>query len=132
MLTPFKFRKIYRASAWYDLTATAIFATPWTFLLLIDGIIWLAETTGLPGKMIEPDIFHIFFANLLGSVVIIWSLVRLKLDLTILARYDAVARFLFSAWMIYALLNGASYFILLMLVPEIIWGILQSLPVKDK
>lgn len=132
MLTPLQFRKIYRASAWYDLTATAVFATPWTFLLLIDAIIWLAATTGLPGNMIEPDIFHVFFANLLGSVVIIWSLVRLKLDMPILARYDAAARFLFSAWMIYALMNGASYFILVMLVLEITWGILQSLPVKEK
>ncbi len=130
MLSEVQFRKIYRASAWYDLTVTAVFATPWTFLLLVKGIAWVAGAAGLPGQMIEPDIFHVFFANLLGSVVIVWSVVRLKLDMLILARYDAVARYLFSAWMVYALLNGASFFILGMLVVEISWGIAQSLRIR--
>jgi len=69
-------------------------------------------------------------SNLLGSVVIVWSLVRLKLNMLILARYDAAARYLFSAWMVYALLNGASFFILGMLVVEISWGMAQSLRIR--
>jgi len=109
---------------------TAGFATPWTFVWLMQGVAWLGLAAGLPGEMIEPDVFHVFFANLLGSVVVVWSVVRLRLDLPVLGRYDAVARFMFSGWMVYALANGASVFIAAMLVPEICWGIAQAMRVR--
>jgi len=132
MLTETQFHKLYRASAWYDIIVTAAFATPWTIAFLFSTIAQVTIYLGVPGQVIEPDIYHIFFGSLMGSLVLVWSVARLKLDLPILARYDAAGRFFFSAWMIYALMNGASYVLFVMLVPEILLGIAQALPIRQK
>lgn len=132
MLSKSRFLTIYRASAIYDLLVTAAFATPWSFLFLMDVVGALATSLNLPGEIVQPDIFHVFFANLLGSVVVVWSLVRLRLNIPALARYDAAARYLFSTWMIFALVGGASWFLIWMLVIELSFGIAQSLPVEDE
>ncbi len=130
MLTEPQLRRIFRFSAWYDLVVTAAFATPWTFLYAMALITETAQVLNLPGQMISPDVFHVFFANLLGSIVLVWSVARLKINALVMVRYDAVGRLLFSIWMIYALANGASYFVLFLLVPEAILAVLQALPIK--
>lgn len=130
MLTEPQLKRIFRFSAWYDIVITAAFATPWSFVFMITLIANASEMLGLPGTMLSPDTFHIFFANLLGSVVLVWSVARLKLNILVMVRYDAVARWLFSIWMIYALANGASFFILFLLIPEAMLAVVQSLPLK--
>src|SRR3546814_10402698 len=45
-------------------------------------------------------------------------------------RYDAAGRFLFSAWMLYALLHGASAVLWVFLFFEVVWGLVQVLPVR--
>ena len=130
MLTEPQLRKIFRFSAWYDIIVTAAFATPWTFVLAVSMIAKISESLGLPGTMLVPDTFHIFFANLLGSIVLVWSVARLRLNLLVMVRYDAVARILFSMWMVYALANGASFFIMFLLIPEMALGVVQLLPLK--
>ncbi len=132
MLTEPHLKRIFRLSAWYDIIVTAGFATPWSFVFMIGLIADASERLGLPGTMLAPDTFHIFFANLLGSVVLVWSVARLKLNILIMVRYDAVARWLFSIWMIYALANGASFFILFLLIPEATLAVLQSLPLRKR
>ncbi len=130
MLTQSQFDRLYQWSTIYDLIITAPFATPWTFLVFMGVVHSLATHFGLPGALPDLDLFHIFFANLMGSVVVIWALVRLKLRKAILLRYDAAARYLFSTWMLYALLSGANMFLVFMLVIELSLAILQSLPIR--
>ena len=132
MLTEPQLRRIFRFSAWYDIVVTAAFATPWSFIFVIGLIADASQAIGLPGQMITPDVFHIFFANLLGSIVLVWSVARLKLNRLIMVRYDAVGRLLFSIWMAYALLTGASFFIVFLLIPEVILAVLQALPLKTR
>jgi hypothetical protein len=45
-------------------------------------------------------------------------------------RYDAVGRFLFSAWQVYALAHGASSLLVIFLFFELMWGVAQALPVR--
>ena len=45
-------------------------------------------------------------------------------------RYDAVLRFLFTTWQLYAVAHGASSIILAFSVFELAFGVLQSLPVR--
>ncbi len=130
MLTEPQLRKIFRFSAWYDIIVTAAFATPWTFVFVMGMIAKMSDTLGLPGIMLAPDTFHIFFANLLGSIVLVWSVARLRLNVLVMVRYDAVGRILFSMWMINALLNGASFFICFLLLPEMALAVVQLLPLK--
>ena len=130
MLTESQLIKISRFSAWYDIVVTTAFATPWTFVFLMGAISEIATRLSLPGSVLSPDVFHIFFANLFGTVVVIWSVVRLRLNLSVLARYDAIGRFLFSTWMVVALANGASYILIGLLVIEFSMGVIQALPLK--
>jgi hypothetical protein len=70
-------------------------------------------------------------ANLLGSVVTIWALWRIRHPQLLLGRYDAAARFLFAAWLIYAVAYGANVIVLGFIVFELIFDVLQSLSVKQ-
>ena len=102
------YKSLVRVSAAYDLIVTAPFMTPWTLTFVL-GLIndlgtWLGFAGGVP--VFEPT--HMLFAGLMGSVVVIWSLARIRLQLPILGRYDAAARFLFAAWQIFAVANGAT------------------------
>lgn len=95
--------RLVRASALYDLVVTAAFATPWTFHF-VHGV--LGRVSPLPA--FEPT--HVLIANLLGSIVVVWSLLRLLRVEPIYGLYDSFARGLFLIWQLYYLLamQGAS------------------------
>jgi hypothetical protein len=97
MLTENQFLKIVRASAAYDLVVTAAFVTPWTLSVLVSVVSVVHEGLGLPGLTPDLDVWQVLFANLMGSVVVVWSLVRLRLNLAVLGRYDMATRLLFAA-----------------------------------
>ena len=130
MLDARQFAAIVKGSALYDLVVTLPFATPWTFALLGWGLNHIDASLGLPGTLEAPHGLSMLMGNLMGSVVIVWSVARLHLALPILGRYDAAARFLFAAWQVHALAGGLSWIILPFLLIEIGLGIAQSLPVR--
>ena len=66
-----RYRQLVRTSAIYDLVATAAFATPWTFQLV-------HQTLGLISPLPDFKPLHGFFANLLGSIVVVWSILRIS------------------------------------------------------
>lgn len=122
---------IVRASAWYDLLVTWPFATPWTFVWLYGSLVAVAQSLALPGTVHPLDATHVMFANLLGSVVVVWSLARLLAPSVRLGRLDGIARFLFAAWQVNAFLSGASAIVLAFTAFELIFGVLQFWPVDD-
>jgi len=124
------YRKIVAASGWYDLVVTAPLATPWTLSWFLATLAELHAVLGLAGDVPTYSLSLGLFANLLGSLVLVWSVLRVRSPELRFGRYDAVARLLFSAWMAYAALNGFSPVVLAFLIPEITWGIVQSLPVR--
>jgi uncharacterized membrane protein len=70
-------------------------------------------------------------ANLLGSVVVVWSLARMVAPSLLLGRLDGVARLLFAAWQIYAVTQGASAIVLGFTLFELLFGLLQWWRVAD-
>jgi hypothetical protein len=126
------FLTLMKASAWYDLVVTWPFATPWTLALLYASLASLSQTLGLPGALPPLDVTSTLFGNLLGSVVVVWSLARLLSPSVRLGRLDGVARFLFAAWQINAVLNGAGVLVLAFTAFEILFGVLQFLPVEEE
>ena len=130
MLDAKRYLAIVRASAAYDLVVTLPFVTPWTFGLAAALLGWVDAGLNLPGVAPVPDMATVLFANLMGSVVVVWSVARLHLGLAVLGRHDGVARLLFATWQINALLNGMSWAILPLLVIEIGFAIAQFLPVR--
>ncbi|QYG06834.1 hypothetical protein [Janthinobacterium sp. PAMC25594] len=83
---------------------------------------------GVPLPLFEP--FHLFISSLLGSVVMVWSVPRLLDPQPRFGRYDAAARYLFSLWMAWALLVTGQPVLWLFIVPELAWGLAQSLPLR--
>lgn len=132
MLDADRYARIVRASALYDLIVTLALATPWTFGLLHGMVSALDAGLGVPGDVPAANALTVLMANLMGSVVVVWSVARLRLRLNVLGRYDAAARFLFAAWQLDALVSGVSWVILPLLLVEVGFGVLQALPVRDR
>ena len=129
MLSVSAFRRVVRASAIYDVLMIAPFTTPWTFLLLREHL--SALNVGFGGVPL-PDFgpFHLLISSLLGSVVLVWSVLRILDPQPRFGRFDAAARYLFSTWMAWALLVTGQPLLWLFLVPELVWGLAQSLPLR--
>lgn len=126
-ITPESARRVVRASAVYDLIASIGFALPWT----VSGTFALLESLhrafGLSGSVPDPGTtFTVLFANLTGSLVVVWSVVRVWRPTLALGAADTVARVLFSLAMISALGSGASPVVLAFLVPELTWAVVQG------
>lgn len=122
-----RYLRLVRASAWYDLLVTAGFATPWSLAWLHAALSAAGASSGL-GALPPLDLMQTLFANLLGSVVVVWALLRLRRPLPAHGGYDAAARALFAAWQAYALACGGPRLLWIFLVFEIAWGVAQALP----
>ena len=125
-----RYLRVVRASGAYDLIVTAGFATPWTFGLVHAALNSVSDALGTSG-FAEPDLMQILYANLMGSVVVIWSLLRVIRPLRVHGLFDGFARVLFSIWMAYALTQGGPDLLWLFLAVEIGWGVVQLAPWLD-
>lgn len=128
-MDPTTYRRIVRASAIYDLLVTAPFATPWTFALAYGHLQALNTALGgAPLPAFAP--LHVLFACLMGSLVLVWAVLRIRDPQPRFGRYDGAARFLFATWMAWALALSNTPLLWLFLVPEALWGIVQWLPLR--
>ncbi|OKJ93533.1 hypothetical protein AMK26_34175 [Streptomyces sp. CB03234] len=119
--------RVVRASAWYDLVITAGFATPWTYALVHRALSSLGSSLGVGGlPAIDP--VQTMYANLLGSVVVVWALLRIVRPLPAHGLFDGAARVLFAMWQAYALVQGATGVLWLFLVVEASFGVAQLVP----
>lgn len=122
------YSRIVRASGWYDLLVTAPFATPWTFALVHTHLSAVnARLGGAALPAFEP--VHVLFACLMGTVVLLWSILRIRDPQARFGRYDGIGRFGFGLWMAWALAQTGTPMLWLFIVPELAWGIAQWLPV---
>jgi hypothetical protein len=131
MWTSTQYRRVVRGSAWYDLIVTAAFVTPWSFSGLHGVLTGVSQAFDLPGALPPFEPMHMLMANLLGSIVCVWAVVRVGVSPHVFWEDFAVARFMFSAWQLYALLHGASSLLVIFLVFELAWGVAQVLPVRQ-
>ncbi|GHI09286.1 hypothetical protein AQI88_31485 [Streptomyces cellostaticus] len=119
--------RLVRASAWYDLVVTAGFATPWTYTLVNRALSATGDATGL-GTLPALDAMQTLYANLLGSVVVVWAVLRIVRPLPLHGLLDAVARTLFATWQAYALTHGGPQVLWPFLVVEAAFGVAQFVP----
>lgn len=117
-------RNLVRASATYDLVLTAPFATPWTFAIAHGQLSALNQALGGP-PLPAFGAVHLLFAGLMGSLVLVWSWLRLRDPQPQFATYDGTARLLFSTWFAWTLAGGGLPLLWLFLVPEFAWGVAQ-------
>ncbi|GAA6134964.1 hypothetical protein NBRC116188_17540 [Oceaniserpentilla sp. 4NH20-0058] len=120
------YKKIVRASAIYDVLTTFGFAFPVLVSLNIYMLSSIHTQFSFSGSFPEFLPFHLFFLNLMGSVILVWSALRIANPEPIFGLYDSIARFLFSFNMFFYLLAYDITGILwLFFVPEITWGVVQ-------
>ncbi len=130
-MTAFRYRQIVLASAWYDLLVTAPFATPWSFSIVHEALSAIAVQFGAdPLPVFAP--IHMLMANLLGSIVCVWAVLRIRHPRPRFGQYDAAGRLLFSVWQLYALAQGASVVLLPFLFAEVGWLLAQTLPLLGR
>jgi hypothetical protein len=122
-----RYQQLVRASAWYDLVVTAGFATPWTFVLLHGLLSTAGEKFGVP-PLPPAAPMEILFANLMGSVVLIWAALRLTRPLPAHGLLDGIARALFTTWQAYALTQGVTPLLWFFLSAELAFAIAQLAP----
>ena len=130
MWTSTQYRRLVRGSAWYDLIVTAAFVTPWSFAALHGLLSSVSQAFNLPGEFPAFEPMHMLMANLLGSIVCVWAVLRIRDPQQVFGRYDAVGRFLFATLQLYALVHGGSSLLVIFLVFELAWGVVQVLPVR--
>lgn len=124
------YRRLVRSSGWYDLMVTAAFVTPWSFAALYAALGQLSQQWGLEGEVPVFLPMHMLMVNLMGSIVCVWSVLRIRDPQVQFGRYDAAGRLLFASWQAYALMHGASPLIWAVLVMELGWAVLQLWPVR--
>ena len=71
-----------------------------------DTLSTLGNALGL-GVLPELDPVQTLYANLMGSVVVVWAVLRIVRPLSVHGLLDGIARTLFAAWQAYALAHGA-------------------------
>ncbi|QHF01647.1 hypothetical protein N015_04130 [Pseudomonas asturiensis] len=130
MWTTRQYRQVIKASAWYDLIITAAFVTPWSFVVLHGGLRALSQFWNLSGDFPDFEPMHMLMANLLGSIVCVWAVLRIRHPQPIFGRYDAAGRVLFATWQANALSQGASSLLIGILAAELFWAVLQLWPVR--
>ena len=119
--------RVIRASAAYDLVVTAGFALPCTATLALASMGDVHRSLGLSGAVpVADDAFTLLLANLLGSIVSVWAVLRILRPVPVLGAADTVARLLFSTWFAWALMQGASPVLIGFLLPEVAWGLVQG------
>lgn len=121
------FRRIVFFSALYDLLVTLSFATPWSFALVRQQLSSLNQVLG-GASLPSFEGFHLLLANLMGSIVVMWSVLRLRHPEPLLGRYDGAGRFVFAGWMAWTLHVTGAPVLWLFVLPELAWGIAQWWP----
>lgn len=120
------YRKLVRSSAIYDLILTGAFAFPVIASFKLDLLRTLHVAANFSGSFPGFDPMHLFFVHLTGSVVVIWSLLRILNPQPLFGFYDGLCRVLFSIAMANALfLHNGTGLIWFFLVPEILWAVIQ-------
>lgn len=120
-------RTSQRASAVYDLVAVTPFALPGVARWQLGQLRHTAATLSLSGDLPEFAPAHLFFVNVFGIFVVVWSILRLKRTEPVFALCDAILRFSFAATMLfYALAENATHILLVFAAFEVFWGTFQG------
>jgi hypothetical protein len=120
------YSKVVRLSGIYDVIVTFPFAFPILAAWNIGLISELHIQFGFSGTVPEFSPLHLFFVNLMGSLVLVWSCLRIYKPEPLFGLFDSFARFLFSFNMLYYLLAfDATGILWVLFVPELTWGLVQ-------
>lgn len=124
-------RRVVRAGGIYDLVVTVGFLTPWTARLVLEGLSALQDGLGLDGlPPATTDPTTLLLASLMGSIITVWSVLRVVRPSAVLGLADTTARLLFASWMTVALVDGATELLVALIVAELAWAAAQGWAIR--
>ena len=100
MISEQGYLRIVKAGAWYDVISTGLVTTPWTLSFMLATLTQINAALGLPGTIPAYEPTFGIFGNLLGSIVLVWAILRLRSPEVRFGRYDAACRALYTVWML--------------------------------
>lgn len=119
--------RVLRAGAIYDLVVTIPFATPFTARAMLAVLGKVHDVLGLGGEGMPTFApLHLMFVSFFGTIVTLWSILRATSRARIVHVLDTGGRALFSAWMGFALLGGASHTVGLFFALEVAFFVAQA------
>jgi hypothetical protein len=121
------YRRLVAAGGLYDLLVSAPFATPWTARLVLETMQRLHAALhlgGAPAPTFAP--LPLVFVAFFGTVVTLWSLVRLVYRRPVDGGIDALGRIAFASWMAWGLAQGANHLLGVFLVLELGFALAQG------
>lgn len=119
-------RTIFLGAA-YDILVTAGFATPWTAAFVLRTLSQMHTYFGFAGTApFIVDSVTMLFVNLLGTIVLTWSILRLFRPTLLNGAFDCATRLVFALWMYFAMQAGVTTIIWALLLGELIWFLLQG------
>jgi hypothetical protein len=120
------YRKLVRFGGLYDLIASFPFALPGLVSMQLATLEKIQHALGLSGQFPLFEPVHLFFLNLMGTIVTIWSVLRIVKPEPLFGLADGIGRFAFAGLMLYYLVVWCiPQVVVLFLVPEILFGIAQ-------
>lgn len=120
------YRKLVRYSGVYDLVVTFPFAIPGLVTLQLATLARLQGGLGLAGQFPIFEPAHLLFLNLFGTIVSVWSVLRIAKPEPLFGFADGIGRAAFSMLMIYYLVVwSVPQIVVLFVIPEVLFGIAQ-------
>lgn len=120
-------RRIIFWGAAYDVLITAAFATPWTAAPVLRFLSELHTQLGLAGTALPTaDPVTMLFINFSGTLVLLWSGLRLFRPILLYGAIDAAGRLAVALWIFLAVQAGATTLSLPLMIGELIWFALQA------
>lgn len=120
------FSSIIRSSGIYDIVIMIPFAIPGVVAWTMNQISNIHNSLSLSGTVPEFSSFHLLFINIMATITIVWSVLRVRNPIPLYGLYDTVTRILIAAIMlVYLLQYNVSQIMWLFLLVEVTWAVLQ-------
>lgn len=121
-----RYGRLVRFGGVYDFLVTFPFALPGLVGIHLATLERLQGWLGLAGAFPVFHPFHLFFLNLFGGLVVIWSALRIIKPAPLFGLADGIARVAFAGLMLYYLwVWDIPQIVWLFVVPEILFGVTQ-------
>ena len=124
---------IIRASGIYDVVLLLPFAVPVAASWIIKKLGVINDLLSLPGTIPELSPFALLFVNMMATLAIMYSVLRIRQPNRLYGGYDVVARLLMATLIfIYLIAFEIAAVMWGFLIVEIMWAILQYIAISRK
>lgn len=125
------YQKIIKAGGVYDCVLLLPFALPFSLPIVFESLNSLSQAINLTGSPLSLSVTSSLFVNIMAIVSISFGLIRFLEPSKRIGLFDSYTRLTIALTMLYHLIIlKISFIILIFVISEIIWAILQIFYIK--